>query len=157
MKIFHKFMDNVAGLLYVSMLFLVLYQVVARYFLNIGVPWIEEVSRLNFIYIVFLGAAISMRDKQAIRIEMIPNLLPEMPRRIMYVVSEILCFILLVLMIRGCFRMARMVWPTHLSTLDWVSNGWLYVAGITGFGYIILIQATNVMEWLVKRWKGEAI
>jgi TRAP-type C4-dicarboxylate transport system permease small subunit len=149
-------MDLVAGLSYVGIMVLVLYQVVARYIFNIGVPWIEEISRLLYVYIAFLGAAISMRDKQAIRIDMVPRLLPEKPRRLLHVGGEIMCFILLALLFRGCVKTFGIVWPTYLSTLDWVSNGWMYMAGIIGFGYMMLVQIANAVKWLLERGKGES-
>ena len=34
----------------------------------------------------------------------------------------------------GAVKMAVSVWPTRFSTMEWLSNGWLYVAAIVGSG-----------------------
>lgn len=140
MRILHKTIDLVASLTFVAIMLMVLFQIVMRFVFRIGVPWIEEASRLVYVYLAFLGAAISLREKQLIVIDTIPNILPPPLRKGLAAASELFCFAVLVLLLRGAIKMAGITWGSTLATIDFVSNGWIYVAGAISFGYMILVK-----------------
>ncbi len=140
MRILHKTIDFVASMTFVLIMLMVLFQVVMRYVFRIGVPWIEEASRLTYVYLAFLGAAISLREGQLIVIDTVPNLLPPPLRKGLAAASELFCFAILVLLLRGAIKMAGIAWGSSLATIDFISNGWIYVAGAISFGYMILVK-----------------
>lgn len=53
--------------------FLVILQVTFRFVLNSPLPWPEELSRLVFVYLVFIGGAASSRSKSHIAIDVVDN------------------------------------------------------------------------------------
>jgi TRAP-type C4-dicarboxylate transport system permease small subunit len=55
---------------------LVILQVTFRFILNSPLPWPEELSRLFFIYLVFIGGAFSSRSDTHIAIDLIDSMLP---------------------------------------------------------------------------------
>ena len=55
---------------------LVIMQVTFRFILNSPLPWPEELSRLFFIYLVFIGGAVSSRSDTHIAIDLIDSMLP---------------------------------------------------------------------------------
>ena len=77
--------------------FLVIMQVTFRFVINSPLPWPEELSRLVFIYLVFIGGAASSRSQTHISIDLLDNMLP--PNRIRFffdLVRNMLTFIVLV-------------------------------------------------------------
>ena len=55
---------------------LVILQVTFRFIFNSPLPWPEELSRLFFIYLVFIGGAVSSRSETHISIDLIDSMLP---------------------------------------------------------------------------------
>ena len=64
--------DGLAIALFIAILVLVNFQILCRFVLSISVPWTEEVSRLIFIWLAYLGAAIGMREGTLIVIDTLP-------------------------------------------------------------------------------------
>jgi tripartite ATP-independent transporter DctM subunit len=60
-RYFSKFFDWFAALAVVVMTLLVFFQVANRYIIGWVVPWTEEVSRILFIWITFVGAYIALK------------------------------------------------------------------------------------------------
>lgn len=76
--------------------FLVIMQVTFRFVINNPLPWPEELSRLLFIYLVFIGGAASSRDKTHISIDLIDNILPsDRVRRCLALIRNLLTAVVL--------------------------------------------------------------
>jgi TRAP-type C4-dicarboxylate transport system permease small subunit len=56
-------------------------QVLARFVLRYPLPWTEEVTRLAFVYSIFAGATIAVREKGHINVDLFVNLLPRAAAR----------------------------------------------------------------------------
>src|SRR3990170_4887410 len=52
-------------------------QVFFRYALNNSLTWNEEITRFLFIWLVFLGTALNIRDKWNIGVDLLAGLLPK--------------------------------------------------------------------------------
>jgi len=48
---------------------LVLLQVLVRFVIKIPIPWTEEAARISFVYLVFLGAVLGMRDRKHVNVD----------------------------------------------------------------------------------------
>jgi tripartite ATP-independent transporter DctM subunit len=68
-RYFSKFVDWFAALAVVVMTLLVFFQVANRYIIGWIVPWTEEVSRILFIWITFVGAYIALKKHSHIAVE----------------------------------------------------------------------------------------
>src|SRR5512145_795147 len=68
--------EAVTWLLTGALVLLVSANVFARYALAIGWLWAEEVSRLIFVWVVFLGAYVALRHKQHMAIDLVAARLP---------------------------------------------------------------------------------
>ncbi len=68
-KLFGKFVDCCTAGLVAVMTGLVFFQVANRYLIGMVVPWTEEVSRIIFIWITYIGAYIALKTKAHISIE----------------------------------------------------------------------------------------
>lgn len=67
-KVFAKIVDWFAALAVVVMTLLVFFQVANRYIIGWIVPWTEEVSRILFIWITFVGAYIALKANSHIAV-----------------------------------------------------------------------------------------
>jgi len=62
---------HVATLLFIAMIFFMVYQVTARFILQIPAPWTEELSRYLWICMGFIGSGVAMKTQTHIEINVI--------------------------------------------------------------------------------------
>ena len=143
-------LNIVAALLFAAALILVNAQIVCRFILSISVPWTEEVSRLVFVWLAFLGAAIGAREGSLIVIDTLPEIVgPKWDRWVGPLVRLFSLAVILFLFI-GSIPLVRSVWSTTLPTVDWISNGWAYLAFTTSFGLMALFAAYPLLRDLMR-------
>ena len=65
-------------------------QVLTRFVLRIPLAWTEEVSRIAFVYCIFIGATLGIRDRAHINMDVIVALLPPGGQLFMKMISNLL-------------------------------------------------------------------
>jgi TRAP-type C4-dicarboxylate transport system permease small subunit len=143
-------LNMVAALLFAAALLLVNAQIVCRFILSISVPWTEEVSRLVFVWLAFLGAAIGAREGSLIVIDTLPEVVgPKWDAWIAPLVRLVSLAVILFLFL-GSIPLVRSVWLTTLPTVDWISNGWAYLAFTASFGLMALYAVMPLLRDLAR-------
>jgi len=133
MALFNRTLDVVAALLFAAALLLVNLQIVCRFVLSVSVPWTEEVSRLVFIWLAFLGASIGVREGSLIVIDTLPEIVGPSWNKVMGPVIRVISLAIILFLFAASIPLVRSVWPTTLATVDWISNGWAYLAFTASF------------------------
>lgn len=111
-----------------AILLIALSAVFCRYALNDSLFWSDEVIRYLFVWFVFLGAVLALRDREHIRVEYFVELLPLPVRRIIEpaMLLGVLLFYLAMLVLGFMW-----VWETRgtsTSALKWPLNWFFYAA-----------------------------
>lgn len=154
MKRFNKLIDNFAGLCFLIVLVVILVQIFFRFVLKIGVPWTEEISRLFFIYLIFIGAAVAVRKGEMIVVDTIPNLVKGRLGLFLKLIINVFSFLFILIMFYAAMTLTEKVWSTTLSTVDWISNGWIYMAQVIGFGLMIIYMIKPLIRNVIHLVKG---
>jgi TRAP-type C4-dicarboxylate transport system permease small subunit len=149
MRWLNRCVDGAVVALFVAVLALVNVQIVCRFVLSLSVPWTEEVSRLLFIWLAYMGAAIGLREGTLIVIDTIPELVGAPARRVLDPFVRIVSFAIIIFLFAASMPLVRSVWPTTLATVDWISNGWTYLAFTASFGLMILYSVAPLVPGLV--------
>ena len=142
--------DGLAIALFVAILVLVNFQILCRFVLSISVPWTEEVSRLVFIWLAYLGAAIGMREGTLIVIDTLPQVLGPRARRWLSIAVRAVSLVVIVFLFAASIPLVRSVWPTTLSTVDWISNGWAYLAFTASFALMAIYAVAPMLRPLAR-------
>ena len=132
MKQVKKLFDAAGILIFTAMV--VILQVVCRFILRVSVPWTEEMSRLLFIFLCFWGVVVAVRENELIVIDTFRAKLRGRARKVLDSLISLFMAAFFAVILAGAVKMAVSVWPTRFSTMEWLSNGWLYVAAIVGSG-----------------------
>ena len=146
MQAFNRSLDLIAALLFAAALILVNVQIVCRFVLSISVPWTEEVSRLVFIWLAFLGAALGAREGSLIVIDTLPEFVGQRWNTIMGPIVRLFSLAVILFLFIGSIPLVNSVWPTTLATVDWISNGWAYLAFTASFGLMALYAVTPLLR-----------
>jgi TRAP-type transport system small permease protein len=144
----NRWVDGIVVGLFAATLVLVNVQIVFRFVLSMSVPWTEEVSRLLFIWLAYLGAAVGLREGTLIVIDTVPELLGPRASRVLDPFVRVVSFAVVAFLFAGSIPLVRSVWPTTLATVDWISNGWTYLAFTVSFGLMILYSVAPLVPGL---------
>ena len=98
-------------------------QVALRYGFNRSIDWADEVSRLAFVWSIFLAIPLGVRQGAHIGIDIVIAKLPHAAQRGLRSGAALLGAAMMGAVAWAAWRVAREQWDELMSTLDW-SVGW---------------------------------
>lgn len=136
-----RLLDAVAAGLLAAVLLVAVARVVARYLLDVSMPWSEELTRLLFIWLIMIGAARTSH----LRIDVVPELLGRGRARLFLEIAVALLSVgLLGLLVWKGFGLIALTTYDRYTALD-LSLQYLYWSLILGGGLWI---ATTLLAFL---------
>jgi len=136
-----RLLKALVGLLLAGMVVLVFGNVVLRYAFGSGITVSEELARWFFVWLVFLGAIIGLKEHSHLGVDTLLRMLGPTGRRLCYVTSHILMIICSLLLIKGSYAQTIINWKVSAPTTGW-SVGYFY-----GIGIIFGISATLILSY----------
>lgn len=127
---------------------LVFSNVVARYGFGAGFAGAEEVSRLLFVWLVFLGAILALRRNAHLGVELVQARLPRPLRRACAVLSHVLMLYALWLFLAGSWKQAK-IGLTTFSTVLHYPNAFMAASGLVCAASMILVVGANLLRIVV--------
>lgn len=119
--------------------------VFARYCLKIGIIWIEEFSTLMFVWLVFLGAYIALRNKAHLALGVLVKRLPPRLRKADRVLVQLLAGAFLCAMTAGGAGMVCNVLQFNQRTaILRISSGWIN-ACVPVSGALMLLEMVRMI------------
>ncbi|PWC52462.1 TRAP transporter small permease [Azospirillum sp. TSO22-1] len=107
----------IMALMLAAMVALVFGNVVLRYVFHSGIVAAEELARLLFVWMVFLGATVALRTNQHIGLEMLQERLSPKGRRVCAFVSHLLMLYAIWLFIEGSWMQLLIGLDTYSTVL----------------------------------------
>jgi TRAP-type C4-dicarboxylate transport system permease small subunit len=119
----------VMAVLLAAMVVLVFGNVVLRYIFNSGIAISEELSRWLFVWMVFLGAIVGLREHAHLGVDSFVKLLSPTGRKICFALSHALMLYASVLLTEGSWKQTVLNWDTT-APASGLSVGLFYAAGL---------------------------
>jgi TRAP-type C4-dicarboxylate transport system permease small subunit len=91
--------------LMVSLVVIVSLQFVDRHFIDTGIAAPDQYARVGLVWLTFIGFAIAVRAAVNIRVDLIDARLPPKARSILEIAFDAMMFVLLAVMVPGCWRL----------------------------------------------------
>lgn len=130
-----------------ALVLLVFSNVVLRYFFQSGITWTVEVSGLLFVWLIFLGAVMAMRDYGHLGVDLLVAKLPPTAQKVMFTFVNGLIIVISALFIDGLVKMMRLNgWVTGSATPIPVNA--MYAAGLVAAVMLIAISITQVVRYV---------
>ena len=130
------------------MIVLVFTNVVLRYVFSTGFEWSEEIARLCFIYLVYLGAIGAMRENQHLIIDSVLSRIPDIWQKVVYFLVQAGIIWMMLVLVRGS-------WQFVMQNLRdrWVATQFpiylVYAVGLVTGVSIIVIALANLYRLIV--------
>ena len=130
------------------MVVLVFGNVFMRYALNSGITLSEELSRWLFVWTIFMGAIVALKEHGHLGTDMLVGRLGPAGKKLCYVLSHGLMLWICYLLFVGSYTQAQINWEATSAVME-VSMSWLYVPGmlfaVLG-GLIILTELLRLLR-----------
>ena len=120
-----------------GMLVLVFGNVVLRYGFNSGITVSEELSRLLFVWMTFMGAVVALHKHGHLGMDSLVALLPRMGRLVCFCASHLLMIYATVLLLGGSWDQT-LINLSVTAPATGLSMGFFYGAGVV-FGVLALV------------------
>lgn len=108
------------------MILVVSVQVLLRYAFNTSIDWSDEVSRLLFVWCMFLAIPLGLREGAHVGIELLVQFVPAAPRRRLSQLCSLVAMLLMAVVLYFTVAVAVETWDELMPTLP-VSTNWFLV------------------------------
>ena len=127
-------LNAVTIVIFVAMVILTLSQVLFRFVLRIPVPWPEELARICYVYIIFLGAAMAEAADDQIKATFFLHRIPIKTRFYVQCVINVFCIIVQIFIFISSIIIFRvsLVGGFHFGTMPFLPFAILYIPLIIG-------------------------
>lgn len=143
MRRLQKGLEWTAGLLLCLMVIVGFLQVFGRYTGLIFVPWTEEIARLLFLWVVWLGAAAAMARGGHIRFDFIVDRLPAWLRRPCEVAVHAGTGVFLIILLWYGYEVAQSQANSSYLTFP-LSIKYAYLSAVVGSGLMLVALVAGV-------------
>lgn len=144
-----RFARTIDGLIVAGMAcmaLLVFGNVVLRYGFNSGITASEELSRLLFVWLTFLGAIVAMGEKAHLGVDTLVRRLSPSGKRLCLIVSDLLILTCCGIVAVGGWRQA-VVNLDNVSPVTGIPNAWLYAGAV--------VAAVGIASYVVRSlWRA---
>ena len=143
-KIYLRVVEIVCVALLMLILGCMCIQIVCRIF-SIGQNFTEELSRLCFSLMIFIGAPLALAEGEHIAVDMVVKLMPEKARRGI----EALASALTAVFCAFCLKSQMVVIGSNLDvravSITWIHMNWLYVTFFLSFAVMLVISTVTMV------------
>ncbi|WP_136064284.1 TRAP transporter large permease [Modicisalibacter radicis] len=123
----------------------VLAGVISRYVFNDSFSWTEEFAIWCFTWLIFLGAALGIRQKRHVAADFLPDSLPAWLDAMLGFAQSLVLSLTLIMMLFGGYQLADMVGGTSAS-LQWPKAIKYAVIPISGVVALIFLLARDIED-----------
>ena len=144
----YKSLSYLIAVLLALMAIFVFGNVVLRYFFQSGWTWAEEMSRIFFIWLIFLGSILAFKDNEHLGVDTLVVKLSPKGKKILYVIN---CFVILATMaltLDGSWRLTMLNVDQSTPALG-IPYAYVYSSGVVasiGMGFIVALNLSLLLS-----------
>jgi TRAP-type C4-dicarboxylate transport system permease small subunit len=148
-----KFEEIIGVILLAFVVTIIFIGVVMRLGFTSGLPWQEEISRILYVLVIYLGASYGIKDNDHIRVTFIYNMLPKKLRGIVHLLTDLIwiAFNLCIFLFSLDVLQNMLQFKAYTAVLG---IGLHYVFGIIPFSFL-LITFRIIQTMITRLQSGE--
>jgi TRAP-type transport system small permease protein len=151
---YFRLLKMLIALLLAGMIVLVFGNVVLRYAFGSGITVSEELARWFFVWLVFLGAIIGIREHAHLGVDTVLRMVGPNARKACYILSHVLMIGCSLLIIQGSWLQTKINWSVSAPATG-LSVGWFYGIGLVFGASATLIQLYELYRVLTGQVTGD--
>lgn len=130
------------------MLLLTIAQILFRYVLNISVPWTEEAARWLFVWQIFLGSSLMLKEHGHLKITMVRDMLPNTVQKVVDLIMSLLGLIFIIGIFFGSLQMIGSVQNVTAGSFS-LSVKYMYLVMPISMVLMVLVYGRRVFQDVV--------
>ncbi len=119
--------------------------------LTIGQNFTEELARLSFSLLIFLGAPLALAEGADIAVDMVVNALPAPVKRGVDVLVNVLIAVFSAFCIRSLITFTKSNVGVTAVSMTWIKMNWLYYTFMFSFGCLFVVAAAKGIATIAGR------
>ncbi len=132
------------------MVVLVFGNVFMRYALNSGITLSEELSRWLFVWTIFMGAVVALKEHGHLGTDMVVGKLGPTGKKVCFAVAHGLMLWICWLLFKGSYEQALINWESTSAVME-VSMSWLYFPGML----FAVLGSLIILNELMRLFSGD--
>ena len=128
-----------------AMIFIVSFQVLLRYVFNSSLDWSDEISRLLFVWCMFLAIPLGIREGAHVGIELLTSHVPAAPRALLTKGCALAAAALMAVVCWQSVKVTWLTWDEMMQSLN-VSTNWFMVP-------VAVAAAHSVLHLIQLLWR----
>ena len=153
-----RMLEVLVGIILFLMFFMTFFQVLARTVFHISAVWSEELARITYVWMVFLGVGVLIKDDGLIRVTVLVDRIGKRPAKVLRFLTDLAIIPLIVVITWGAWTNTRLNWNTIAPTVDWMRMGYVYLvivfSGLLMLWYLVGSLVQQVRSSLEKTAQG---
>lgn len=152
LKFLDEYFEEIIGVIMLAVcLSLIFVGVVMRLVFTSGIPWQEELSRILYVLVVYLGASYGMKTKDHIRITFVLELLPKKGALVLEIITDIIwaAFNILVIIISAGVYPKLQRFFGESAVLE-IPLHWIFLTVPIGFALVTI----RLVQGYVQKYGG---
>lgn len=111
-----------------------------RYIFDVSISWALEISQDGYIYIVFIGTAISLKDDSHASVKFLYDRAPIKVKKVFFLINTLVMLIIVYILLVPGMQAVIGYWAYRGINLPFLSTGAIYLSiPICGAGILIII------------------
>ena len=124
-----------------AMIGIVSFQVLLRYCFNSSLDWSDEISRLLFVWSMFLAIPLGIREGAHVGIELLTSHIPEGPRALLAKGCALVAAALMAVVLWQSVKVAWLTWDELMQSINFSANWFMVpVAVAAAHSFFHLVQ-----------------
>jgi len=149
-----QFVAVLTTLLFAAIFVIFLFAIAMRYIVGTPLAWADELNIILLLWVMFLGGAFVLRDKEHVAFDIAWNAARPPARRAMGIAGALLIGGLFVAALPGTWSYITFLWRERTSVLEWRLD-WVYSCFILFFVSVILRFGASLVRLFGARWRDE--
>jgi TRAP-type C4-dicarboxylate transport system permease small subunit len=141
-------LTTIISLFLLSMVALVFLNVVLRYGFDSGITWSEEMARILFVWIVFLGAIVAYKEKAHLGVDLLIGCLPPLGQKVLYVIINLIVIGVLVIVVNGGLKMIELNKVSYAPATG-IPLSVLFIAGTLAAVVMIFLSIIQTIRFVI--------
>lgn len=124
----------VCGIIMFAIMWLTFFMVFFRYVLNNSIVWAEEILRYMMMWLVLVGAGLTVREDQHVSMDVLQTALRGHPkiRAIHYVITRVIVFVFMIYLIGPTLELMQKAGNSTATSVTWLHKSVIYSSFIFG-------------------------
>ena len=124
-----------------AMIAIVSFQVLLRYCFNSSLDWSDEISRLLFVWCMFLAIPLGIREGAHVGIELLTSHIPPAPRALLAKGCALVAAALMAVVFWQSIKVAVLTWDEMMQSVNWSANWFMIPVTIAAaHSFLHLVQ-----------------